>query len=472
MDKIVKKGVTLLILLMLVLSLVGGLFANVGATFAEKEEEWLKNCSDITFVTENAKKCEDFSDYLKKQEADAKKELDNIKGQIGSISGDIAKDNKVIQALDAEGFRLQKDINLSEALISKKKIDIEKMNQQILVRENDIEEKKELAKDYMIHMQGTSRVNSYYDFLLSADNFVELSRRIEGLNLISKKNTENIVALNIERDKLEEDRMELVFDQKRLEETVAAQKAAIERHKEIQEDTKLRIAKLREKHSALIEAQEAAEAERKLVTDKIASIVEPEKSTGALIRPIASGYRVSGGVWRYSGVSGPSGVHIGIDIAAPVGTALRAPANGIAIARRNDCPTIGGFPSPNCTGYGNYLLMIVNSNGNIYGILYGHIRKGGVLVSNGQAITGGQKVAEVGSSGNSTGAHLHGEVYFLGTDSVSAAYNRWYNGPRNNNFGAGGKNVEYANRCEVKGMKAPCRLNPNTMWGLKVGDRG
>lgn len=472
MDKIVKKGITILILFLLVMSLIGGLFANVDASFADKEEEWLKNCSNIKFVTENEKACSDFSDYLKKQEADAKKNLDDIKGQIGSISGDIAKDNKIIQALDAEGFRLQKDIDLSESLIRKKKADIDKMNQQILVRENEIEVKKELAKDYMIHMQGTSRVNSYYDFLLSADSFVELSRRVEGLNLISKKNTDNIIALNLEREKLEEDRLELIFDQKRLEETVATQKATIERHKELQADSKLRIAKLREKHSALIEAQEAAEAERKLVTEKIASIVEPEVSTGALIRPIANGYYVSAGVWRYSGTSGPSGVHIGIDLAAPVGTALRAPANGIAIAQRNDCPTIGGFPSPNCTGYGNYLLMIVNSNGNIYGILYGHIRNNGVLVRNGQAISAGQKVAEVGSSGNSTGAHVHGEVYFLGTDSVSAAYDRWYNGPRNNNFGAGGKNVEYANRCDVKGMKAPCRLNPNTMWGLKVGDRG
>ena len=46
MDKIVKKAITILILLLLVLSMVGGLFASVGASFSGNEDEWLINCSD------------------------------------------------------------------------------------------------------------------------------------------------------------------------------------------------------------------------------------------------------------------------------------------------------------------------------------------------------------------------------------------------------------------------------------------
>jgi murein DD-endopeptidase MepM/ murein hydrolase activator NlpD len=65
-------------------------------------------------------------------------------------------------------------------------------------------------------------------------------------------------------------------------------------------------------------------------------------------------------------------------------------------------------------GYGNYIRIRNNDDGS-YMTAYGHIVNGGLLVHVGQTVTVGQNIARVGSTGWSTGCHLHFEVYHNGT---------------------------------------------------------
>jgi len=85
--------------------------------------------------------------------------------------------------------------------------------------------------------------------------------------------------------------------------------------------------------------------------------------------------------------------HVGIDIVAPTGTTIRAPADGIVTYTGLD-PTLGN--------------MLVIDHG--YGVItrYGH--NDSVLVREGQRVKRGDAVALVGSSGKSTGPHLHYEI--------------------------------------------------------------
>ena len=97
----------------------------------------------------------------------------------------------------------------------------------------------------------------------------------------------------------------------------------------------------------------------------------------------------------------PIDFHRGLDIPAPPGTLVRAPADGIVLA----CGNSGN-------GYG--LLMTINHG---YGLVtrYGHLES--VLVEPGQTVLRGQPVAKSGNSGRSTGPHLHYEILLGGVPS-------------------------------------------------------
>ena len=108
----------------------------------------------------------------------------------------------------------------------------------------------------------------------------------------------------------------------------------------------------------------------------------------SLIRPV-SGIVTS----RFGARWGRS--HKGIDIGAPQGTTIYAAASGTVTFAQYG---YGG-------GYGNHLII---SHGNGVTTLYGHCTS--LLVSEGQSVTQGQAIATVGSTGSSTGNHLHLEI--------------------------------------------------------------
>ena len=86
-------------------------------------------------------------------------------------------------------------------------------------------------------------------------------------------------------------------------------------------------------------------------------------------------------------------VHKGLDIAASYGSPIKAVADGTVI--------FSGVSS----GYGNFIKI---DHGNNVVTCYGHCSK--LLVSNGQKVSSGDIIAKVGSTGNSTGNHLHFEI--------------------------------------------------------------
>lgn len=90
--------------------------------------------------------------------------------------------------------------------------------------------------------------------------------------------------------------------------------------------------------------------------------------------------------------------HKGMDIAAPNGTSIKAVADGTV--------TYSGWMS----GYGN---LIIISHGNGIQTYYGHCSK--LYVSKGEEVEAGDVIAAVGSTGNSTGNHLHFEIRKNGT---------------------------------------------------------
>lgn len=115
--------------------------------------------------------------------------------------------------------------------------------------------------------------------------------------------------------------------------------------------------------------------------------------------PLAQGtYRISSPFgYRSNPMGGGSEFHKGVDFAAPEGTPIYASAGGTVI--------FAEYGRPPYSGYGNVVVVRVSAS---VIILYGHCSR--LLVSANQTVTKGQKIAEVGHTGEATGNHCHFEM--------------------------------------------------------------
>ncbi len=122
----------------------------------------------------------------------------------------------------------------------------------------------------------------------------------------------------------------------------------------------------------------------KIVTLKVGRTKLPYYS-GYYMRPIAGGHKTQG-LHGYNGV----------DLADSIGTPVFAAANGVVIVSKS-----GGWNG----SYGNYIVI---SHPNVTQTLYAHLSKD--MVSVGDIVEKGQTIGLVGSTGNSTGPHVHFEI--------------------------------------------------------------
>ncbi|MPZ74184.1 MAG: peptidoglycan DD-metalloendopeptidase family protein, partial [Nitriliruptorales bacterium] len=143
---------------------------------------------------------------------------------------------------------------------------------------------------------------------------------------------------------------------------------------------------------AAAQRRAAAAAARRTRTAAAASAPAPAP-TGAALQWPANGPKTSGYGWRTHPIFGTSRFHAGIDIGAGYGAAIVAADSGVVVS------------ADSRGGYGN---TVVIDHGGGMATLYAH--QSSMSVSAGQSVSRGQVIGAVGSTGYSTGPHLHFEV--------------------------------------------------------------
>jgi len=142
---------------------------------------------------------------------------------------------------------------------------------------------------------------------------------------------------------------------------------------------------------AQLEAEKAAAA----VVPNAGSGGSSVSGTGTFVFPVASYVYISSRFgMRVHPITGQYKSHTGMDIASNQGTAVYACDSGTVVLAQ---------------WYGGYGNCIMIDHGNGYKTLYGHLSV--ISVSEGQTVSQGDTIGQVGSTGNSTGPHLHLEVY-------------------------------------------------------------
>jgi len=138
--------------------------------------------------------------------------------------------------------------------------------------------------------------------------------------------------------------------------------------------------------------------ESRLFEVKLQALLVP--SSHPVEGPVGSGFG-----FRIDPITGRAALHTGLDFPADVGTSVQAAAGGMVVV------------SEVHPAYGN---MIEIDHGNALITRYAHASK--LLVKVGQMVRRGQKIAEVGTSGRSTGPHLHFEVLLSGVQQTPARF--------------------------------------------------
>ena len=342
----------------------------------------------------------------KKELSDAKKKEQAAKAMEGELKEKVGVIQDQITVLSSQIATVQNSIGETEQKITAKEAEITQ-------KEAEIQDQWSDFKQHMAAMQEL-RDGGSIAMLSAVNDLYELLTFNEVMQDISIKDTEIMdnmknakAALEADKSQLESQRAELKSKKADLDAQNSQMKA-----KQSELNSSISAAQLSaaEAQAAQKTAQAAIESDemnyqavkkeiQKLIAAAAAS--KPQLSFTGFICPLKSYSRVSSEYgWRKNPVSGVNKLHAGTDFAAPGGTPIYAAASGYV--------QVAGWSSG---GYGNYVIIYHGkmSDGNTYSTLYGHMRS--VATSAGKYVKQGELIGYVGSTGNSTGNHLHLEVW-------------------------------------------------------------
>lgn len=305
-----------------------------------------------------------------------------ILGQVESIEQDTIRTQQDIDKLEVRIKNLQDKIDVLEAQI--------KIEQEELDRQTDI-----LAERLVvIYEQGDS---SYLEVLLGANDVKDLITRVDMLTTIIDQDQDLIDEISRRKLALDNKKADLDVQQKEL----LAAKTTLEEKKQqlavqLQEkkDVLSSIQQEKEKYAQAIRELEQASAQAEAMIQKLQGSSGVRQGTGSYTWPtpgysnITSPYGM-----RYHPILKTNKLHTGIDIGAPSGAKIVAADGGSVI--------FSGWLG----AYGNAIIV---DHGAGISTLYGHLSSCSVGV--GAKVSQGQTIGKVGSTGWSTGPHLHFEV--------------------------------------------------------------
>ena len=257
---------------------------------------------------------------------------------------------------------------------------------------------------------------SYVDALIAARSFSEFVERWEDLRLLIAANQRAVRARKAAETRVATIEAELEGTRLQLQQQEQAQDEARSQLGSLADERRnlVSLAGMRRRSVAtevaemedLSAAEEASleglilERERELESQQRAAGIagggDHSGAAGTFSWPV-TGTITSPFGWRSNPFGGAPEFHQGLDIAAPTGTTVTAAAGGTVIMAQ----WYGG--------YGNYILI---DHGGGYSTGYGHLSA--IYVTTGQSVQRGQAIGAVGSTGQSTGPHLHFEVRIAG----------------------------------------------------------
>ena len=359
-------------------------------------------------------------DELKEQRNQLKEQQKDIQNTVNSLRGQQDKLIELKTALDEKHaitlqqiLNLEEQITLHEELIEQKSVELEKA-------QDVADEQLSRLKVRIRNMEENGRYN-YVAVLFGAESISEFLSLMDDIGDIMKSDRdlensykEAVTDLKTVKSEYEEARLELK-EQKaeltnlsaQLEKDILEANAAI---LELEGDISANSAILSQLNAQDKEMQDKINQKIKELNEQNkpsnpSNPSNPSKPSGSgtlTVWPSYCTYITSVQGNRVHPITGQYGTHGGTDIGASYGSAIYAAGSGTVVTAYNNSAYNGG--------YGNYAMI---NHGNGIQTLYAHMSVCSVTV--GQTVSAGQTIGYVGSTGRSTGPHLHFEVRVNGS---------------------------------------------------------
>jgi len=363
-DRLMKKRKYLALAAALLLSVFLSLEAAV--VFAEETEDTEDTKESLTEILEEI---EDNKEALE----EGKKKEKSLASQVNELEKELGRLSVAIDEGEAKLAVLEKELEAAQ-----KKVDIQNKNLNARLR----------------NMYKNGNVG-FMDVLFDSSSFSEFLTNLDLVKKIYASDQDVLNQLQKAHDEVEAKKNEVQALQNELEYS----KSVTQTQKTEIEDKKAEIAASNEETEKMLDELKAeADAMTAKLKSEASSSATSIYTGGEFDWPTPStSYITSPFGYRIHPISGTRKFHTGIDIGASYGSSIVAANSGTVI--------LAGWNG----GYGK---CVVVDHGGGYSTLYAHASA--ILVNHGETVARGQEIAQVGSTGNSTGPHLHYEIRING----------------------------------------------------------
>lgn len=357
----------------------------------------------------------------KNDKKDLEEELEDVENTINDLQDKSDSVKESLSALDKQLAEYSQKLSDLESDLETKKAELEQ-NQADLEQAKAVEEDQYQDMKMRIKFLYENGSEAYLEMILESKSFTDLLNKADYVQQMSEYDRNMLLEYQNTKKTIEEKQVQIQTEYAQIEQMqteITAKKASVEtlsaQKKEEMENYQAQIKQSEElvkEYEAEIEAQEAliakleAEARRKAEeARKKAEAAKHNSSSGAtgssgsvsasgFTWPVPSITRITSDYgYRTHPITGKYKLHAGIDIGGPVGTTIVAAASGTVIGASYN------------SSMGNYIII---DHGNSISSVYMHCSS--LWVSFGDEVSRGQSIAGMGSTGASTGSHLHFSV--------------------------------------------------------------
>lgn len=348
------------------------------------------------------------------QKSEVQEKLDEIKSRLD-------EKNVLLNESQNKVNELNSKINVLEEEINSLNNEINDIESNITLKEVEIAEKEEILGQRLRGVYKSSIGNEILNLVLSADNLGDIINVLSNVKVLVQTDNDLInqivemkeelqnqkVNLEDKKSQIEQDKSNLENTKAELDVVTAEYQTQVDELKVLEEEQNAEILKLTDEEKSIQDEinkykEDNANLQQYFNTTTNNVVTPTYNTTNSTVS--ASGFiKPSGGsVTCYYGprvhpVTGVNSIHTGVDFGAAYGTPIVAAKSGVVTTATYH------------TAYGN---MVIIDHGDGTSTLYAHASS--FATSVGQTVSQGQTIAYVGSTGYSTGPHLHFEIRING----------------------------------------------------------